>query len=125
MGRFMTWWAGLALVGVLAGGGQSAAAVRAAAGSWGRAVEVPGLAALDKGGYGRVESVSCASAGNCVAGGDYSRHRPGRSAVKRSQGFVVVERNGRWGEAAGVPGLGGPERGWACRGHVGVVRLGG
>ena len=88
----MTWCTGLALAGVLVGGGQSAA--RAAGGSWGRAIEVPGLGPLDKGGYARVESVSCVSAGNCAAGGDYSHHRPGPAAVKRSQGFVVVERNG-------------------------------
>ncbi len=68
--------------------------------SWGRAIEVPGLAALDKGGKGDVASVSCGSAVNCAAGGSYlDRHR-------RSQGFVVSETNGRWGLAIEVPGLG-------------------
>ncbi len=41
--------------------------------------------------------MSCASAGNCAAGGDYN-HRG-------LQGFVAVERNGRWGTAIEVPGL--------------------
>ncbi len=68
-------------------------------GRWGRAIQVPGLAVLSKRGNAFVTSVSCASAGNCAAGGYYtdrSRHR---------QGFVAVERNGRWGTAIGVPGL--------------------
>src|SRR5579859_4192298 len=42
MSKVMKWCIGLALAGVLAGGGQSAAAV-GASGSWGRAVGVPGL----------------------------------------------------------------------------------
>jgi hypothetical protein len=43
MSKIMTWCIGLALVGVLAGCGQSAAA--RTAGSQGRAIEVPGLGA--------------------------------------------------------------------------------
>jgi hypothetical protein len=68
-------------------------------GVWGTAIQVPGLAALNKRGDAFVTSVSCASAGNCAAGGYYtdrSHHR---------QGFVAVERNGRWGTAIAVPGL--------------------
>ena len=68
------------------------------AGSWGRAVEVPGLGALNKGGQAGVASVSCGSAGSCAAGGDYQNHG--------LQGFVVIERHGRWGQAIEVPGLG-------------------
>jgi hypothetical protein len=75
-----------------------AAAVPAAV-SWGKAIEVPGLAVLNKGGFAGVVSVSCASAGNCAAGGGYSdRHGNG-------QGFVAAERNGVWGRAVEVPGL--------------------
>src|SRR5258708_35345428 len=44
-------------------------AAGAPAGSWGRAIEVPGLAALDKVGGAVVVSVSCGSAGNCAGGG--------------------------------------------------------
>ena len=41
-------------------------------GVWGQAIEVPGLAALNTGEDAEVDSVSCASAGNCAAGGDYA-----------------------------------------------------
>src|SRR6266487_4207865 len=73
------------------------------AGSWRRAIEVPGLGALNKGRFAMVLSVSCASAGNCVAGGVY-RDRRGHQ-----QGFVVSQRRGRWGTAIEVPGLGNAE----------------
>jgi len=98
MSKFMTWCTGLALLGALAGCGPAPAA--RAAGSWGTAIEVPGLGALNTRGDAEVSSVSCASAGNCAAGGDY-RDRHGHG-----QGFVAVERNGRWGQAVEVPGLG-------------------
>jgi hypothetical protein len=40
-------------------------------GIWGNAVEVPGSGALNAGGFAGVQSLSCASAGNCSAGGSY------------------------------------------------------
>ena len=40
-------------------------------GSWGKAIEVPGSAALNTGGSAQVMSVSCTSAGYCVAAGYY------------------------------------------------------
>jgi hypothetical protein len=67
-------------------------------GRWGRAIGVPGLRALNTGKWGEVDVVSCASAGNCAAGGHYSTHRG-------DQGFVAVERNGVWRNAVEVPGL--------------------
>jgi hypothetical protein len=67
-------------------------------GRWGRAIEVPGLAALSTGGYSEIDSVSCGSAGNCAVGGDYSDRRG-------QQGFVAVRRHGRWATAIPVPGL--------------------
>jgi hypothetical protein len=67
-------------------------------GRWGTVIEVPGSAALNAGGNGVVLSVSCPSAGNCAAGGEYAN----RSA--RFQAFVSSERNGRWGNAIKVPG---------------------
>jgi hypothetical protein len=102
MSKIMAWCAGLALAVAVAGCGQPAAAVRAA-GSWGRAIEVPGLGALNKGAdaidFTGVSSVSCARAGSCAAGGYYrDQHRHG-------QGFVVSEKNGVWGRAVEVPGL--------------------
>jgi len=69
-------------------------------GVWGRAIEVPGLGALNKGGHAAVTEVSCGSAGSCAAGGDYQDRRGNQ------QGFVAAERNGRWGTAIEVPGLG-------------------
>ena len=79
-------------------GNASAIAAAGPAGSWGRAIEVPGLAALNTGGLAEVTSVSCGSAGNCAAGGDYFDHGG-------EQGFVADERNGVWGTAIEVPGL--------------------
>ena len=41
-------------------------------GSWGAAEEVPGSAGLNAGGNARADSVSCAPAGFCAVGGNYS-----------------------------------------------------
>jgi hypothetical protein len=38
-------------------------------GVWGQALEVPSIAALNADGVAQVTSLSCASAGNCTAGG--------------------------------------------------------
>jgi hypothetical protein len=71
-------------------------------GMWGTAIEVPGSEALNvggpAGGFASVGSVSCASAGNCVAGGSY------RDGFGHTQPFVAGEKNGAWGEAIKVPG---------------------
>jgi len=82
--------------------GAQAAALRAA-GTWGRAIAVPGLAALNKGRHADVLSVSCPSAGNCAVGGYYQNHG--------KQGFLAVESNGRWRQAIEVPGLGALNKG--------------
>jgi hypothetical protein len=73
-------------------------AVSEVRGSWGRALEVPGTAALNTGGDAEINSVSCASAGNCGAGGFYT-DRSGRA-----QAFVVSQVKGAWGKAIEVPG---------------------
>jgi D-alanine-D-alanine ligase-like ATP-grasp enzyme len=67
-------------------------------GVWGRAEEVPGSAALNQGGFAQISSVSCASAGNCSAGGFYFTKRP------RDHALVVTETHGRWGTARTLPG---------------------
>src|SRR5215472_5332197 len=67
-------------------------------GTWGKAKEVPGTAALNGGGYATINSVSCASAGNCSAGGSYT------TAAPLTQAFVIDETNGTWGTAHLVPG---------------------
>jgi hypothetical protein len=54
-------------------------------GAWGTAIQVPGLAALNKGGDADARSVSCAPAGPCTAGGYYA----GRSG--HHQGFVAAQ----------------------------------
>jgi len=69
---------------------------------WGKAEEVPGIAALNTGGLAVISSVSCASAGNCSAGGQYSTLSSGNFAP--FQAFVISQRNGRWGNAEEVPG---------------------
>jgi hypothetical protein len=69
-------------------------------GRWGKAIKVPGSGALNVGGDAHVDSVSCASAGNCAAGGAYP-NSPGHY-----QAFVVSEKSGRWGKAIKVPGSG-------------------
>ena len=89
--------AGLGWV-LLAGAAPAVAGVPSAgAGGWDKAIEVPGTAALDKGGFAEVESVSCAAAGSCAAGGQYQ-------AFGHQQAFVVTEAGGRWRTAIEVPG---------------------
>jgi hypothetical protein len=68
-------------------------------GKWGRAAAVPGLAALNVGGGADVLSVSCASAGNCAAGGYYSWN----VAYFRTAPFVATERGGKWSRAVAPP----------------------
>ena len=61
-------------------------------GTWGKAEEVPGTAALNKGTQTHdalLGSVSCASAANCSAAGSYQND-------SGQQVFVVSEKNGTW-----------------------------
>jgi hypothetical protein len=69
-------------------------------GSWGKAIALPGMGALNTRGDAGISEVSCGSAGNCAAGGIYDLQRD-----DRGHGFVAVERNARWGKAIPVPGL--------------------
>jgi hypothetical protein len=93
-----------AAAGCTAGGPTASSAAPAASGApasghWGPAVPVPGLGGrgLNAGGQAWVTSVSCASAGNCAAGGSY-KDGHGHSLV-----FVAGERNGQWGTAIEIP----------------------
>jgi hypothetical protein len=54
-------------------------------GTWGKAIEVPGTAALNSGGRDAVNSVSCAAAGTCSAGGFYTE------SSNHQQAFVVSQ----------------------------------
>jgi hypothetical protein len=73
-------------------------------GAWGRAIEVPGSGRLNVAGRASVESVSCTSPGNCGAGGVYAL--PLSPTAPSEQPYVVTERNGTWGQAIKVVGLG-------------------
>ena len=78
------------------GGNAHAFLVDERNGVWGAAIEVPGTAGLNGGGQAGVNSVSCAAAGKCAAGGYYTdRHG-------NAQAFVVVETNGHWGTAGSL-----------------------
>jgi hypothetical protein len=74
------------------------APVRPSLAGWDSALEVPGTAALNTSGTARIDSVSCASAGNCTAGGSYT-DRSGHQ-----QAFVVSENGGAWQPAEEAPG---------------------
>ena len=81
-------------------------------GTWGTALEVPGTAALNQGGDARIVSVSCASAGNCGAGGFY------QDSSGHHQAFVVSQANGTWHTALEVPGTAALSHGFAEVGSV-------
>ena len=67
-------------------------------GVWDNAEQVPGSGALNGTTNAQVTSVSCATPGNCVAGGFYD------DAGFFVQPFVASEVNGTWGNAIKVPG---------------------
>src|SRR5215469_3818735 len=101
MNRYLVTFAAVTLAGaVLMGAPAGAKTLTGAAGlaTWGKAEEVPGTATLNKGGSAAIYSVSCASAGNCSAGGEYA------SNSKHLQAFVVSQVKGTWGKAVEVPG---------------------
>ena len=99
-------WPELSAGNCSAGGGLDV--VSQVNGKWGTAEQVPGLAALNTGlaGIDPIECdftcdpvaglLSCASAGNCSAGGFYD------DSTGRVQAFVVSQVNGRWGTAKEV-----------------------
>lgn len=80
-------------------GGEEAFVVSETNGHWGKAEEVPNIAALNTGGLAILGAISCTSAGNCSAGGIYSV-----SSTSDNQTFVVTQKNGTWGKAEEVPG---------------------
>jgi hypothetical protein len=88
--------------GIRAPGGGLAAASK---GIWHTAREIPGTAALNEGGNAQGVSISCPSAGNCTATGDYY------NASGAQQPFVVSEVNGSWRTATQVPGIAAPGTG--------------
>lgn len=67
-------------------------------GSWNTAIEVPGTSALNVGAASSIFWISCSSAGNCSADGNYT------DSSAHSQSYVVDEQNGTWGTAIETPG---------------------
>ncbi len=76
-------------------------------GTWGTAVALPVPATVPSGDIAaeQPESVSCASPGNCAAGGMYAIGSSIGNADSQG-GFLVDETNGSWGTPQPVPGLG-------------------
>jgi hypothetical protein len=72
-------------------------------GTWSKAEDVPGSAALDHGLQAQLTQMSCGSRGNCSGGGLINVHVTAH--LIRIQAFVVSENNGRWGNAILVPGI--------------------
>ncbi len=67
-------------------------------GTWDKAIEAPGTAKLNAGGYAAFDAVSCGAPGSCVAGGWY------RDRFYDAQAFVVSQVKGKWTSAVQVPG---------------------
>jgi hypothetical protein len=67
-------------------------------GRWGRALEVPGTAALNQGGGAGASAVSCTAPGDCTVAGSYT------DKARHSLPFVVSQVRGRWGQAQSLPG---------------------
>jgi hypothetical protein len=80
-------------------------AVKKVNGTWRKAIAIPGVVGLNRGGFAAAASVSCASAGNCSAGGTYT------DSSKHDQAFIVNEVNGTWHDAIKVPGTTALEQG--------------
>jgi hypothetical protein len=61
---------------------------------------LPGTKGLNVGGYAELDSLSCASAGNCLAGGYYSPSPGYPHAFVASEGngfwYTAVEMRGSW-----------------------------
>jgi len=69
-------------------------------GTWGKAAEVPGTAALNAGGtIAALRSVSCTSATTCSGGGAYT------SSAGAELPYLITETGGTWGNAIPVAGL--------------------
>jgi hypothetical protein len=82
-----------------ASGNQQPFTVTELGNSWARAAELPGIARLDRGESGGINSVSCVK-GTCAAGGGYQHG-------SMAEAYVVTGRNGHWGRVLPVPGFAG------------------
>ena len=80
--------------------GNKAFVVDETGGTWGELLGIPGTASYWS---TSVNSLSCASPGNCSAGGTVSTYT-GYNSPPSSQAFAVNETDGTWGTAEIVPG---------------------
>lgn len=71
--------------------------------TWQAGHELPGLQALNGGGFATLASLSCRGAGACAAVGRASVHM-GSGSLYVSEGIVAVESAGAWHAARIVPG---------------------
>jgi hypothetical protein len=106
---------------LISGGGQQAMVVSETGGTWGNAEIVPGSAALNTGGEAEIDSVSCASPGNCTAAGGYATPA---ARSEPAHAFLVSETNGTWGTARKVPGLAALGTGQSLPGSVSCASAG-
>ena len=84
-------------------------------GVWGNAITVPGTVPLNTGSDAAVNSISCAAAGECAAGGTLH----GR-LIATQQAFVVSEKNGRWRQRDRGARYGETQQQRLCRRRKGV-----
>jgi len=80
------------------GDGYQGFVVNQTSGTWGDAIPIPALSSINTAGSAQGSSVSCASAGNCAVTGSYVDSAG-------SQGFVVNQTDGTWGNAIAIPAL--------------------
>jgi hypothetical protein len=69
-------------------------------GKWHTAIRLPGIHTLNAGGSAFPVVLSCSSAGNCAAGGDY------RDGHGHGQAFLATQKNGHWKNATQARGTG-------------------
>ena len=86
-----------------AGGHEQVFVASKVNGTWHDAIELPGTAALNAGGYAEVNTVSCSAPGTCAAGGDTYT-----ATESSGRAFVADEVNGTWQNAEQVPGTATP-----------------
>jgi hypothetical protein len=87
------WWAGSAFLETERNG------------TWGTAVDTPGVDPLNKAHAAEVTSLSCTAKGDCTGGGYYTIAGQYTETQTVQNGFVIDERNGVWSTARPVPGL--------------------
>jgi hypothetical protein len=83
---------------------QRAFVVSEVSGTWGLARPVAVPASLNAGSWAAVSALSCASPGNCAAGGYYGDQPGSDGGDGATAAFVVTEVNGQWGTAQPVGG---------------------